>query len=118
MSSSSNSFNTFWVGLEDEVGVLLVEAIKRFTGVVVQKDGVVGERRGKGVLREGNWGNGFPWGLGEAVAAGKGWQQQIAAAIFLKKIIECTTAVVVKTAVVASVLFVMVGSITIPELWL
>jgi len=59
MSSSSNSFNTFWVGLEAEVGVLPVEAIEGFAGVVVPKDDVVEEGGGEGVLREGSWGNGF-----------------------------------------------------------
>jgi len=59
-------------GLEADVGVLLVEAIEGFAGVVVPKDGVVGEGGGEGVLREGSWGNGFGWGLGEAAAAGEG----------------------------------------------
>jgi len=51
---------------------LPVDAIKGFAGVVVPNDGVVGEGGGEGVLREGIWGNGFLWRLGEAAVTGEG----------------------------------------------
>jgi len=79
--------------------VLLVETIEGFAGVVVPKDSVVGEGGEEGVLWEGSWENGFAWGLGEA--AGEGVAAANSCCHFFKKNIECITAVVVKTAMVA-----------------
>jgi len=98
--------------LEAEVVILLVEAIEAFVGVVVAKDRVVREGGGEGVSREGCWGNGFVWGLGKATAVGVTATNNCCH--FKKN--ECTTAVIVKTTVVASLLFITVGSTAVPEL--